>query len=356
MSKTDNPLLRHLDPNYVSAKKNPEFDFSAFFRILANENLTIIEGPFKTASADIEARVLRIPDYSKESKALRILFGCHEVGHFLFTPKSLWHEVVKTKKEFPKGLFSCVNIIEDVRIEKKIRQKFPGIIPEFKKAYKELMDRKFFGNISERSGYINKFNVKSKVGEFAGFEFDGKDLAVYKYLLNTHDIDEVIKKAKFLYIYAKESDEARNAQDDPSDEDGESGEDGEGENGETTFADDIEIEIVDEEESDDGESNQKNQSGKIDKIKVNINKNAKKSSGPAQMIPQHVIDKINQMVENLPDSYFESELGDSDSDKILETNMQSKIDMTATTPKISAKFSRKMEKVAKFIITPVMSN
>lgn len=338
---TENPLLKFLN---ADPKKSPEKtnDMFTFFRLMAEENITIIEGPYRTASADVENRVMRIPDFSRESNALRILFGAHEVGHFRWTPKELLHEVI-SNSDLPKGLFPCVNIIEDIRIEKRIRQRFPGLIKEFKAAYKELMDRKFFGPVDEKSGFINKVNVKSKAGEDAGFEFDGKDLAVYKYLLNTHNEDEVIKKAKFLYIYAKESDELNNAQDESGEGDGDGNGDG---SGEVTFADDLEIEIDDSEDEADGDSDGKGFSGgHISKIKISKNKKPGKGN---MNIPQNIIDKINEKINSLPDSYFGETLKDSDSNEKLESNMDSLKNMGYREPSTLAKTSTTMTKVKKY--------
>lgn len=337
---TENPLLKFLntDPKAPIEKKN---DMHTFFRLMAEENITIIEGPYKTASADIENRVMRIPDYSNESSALRVLFGAHEVGHFRWTPKELLHEIVENS-ELPKGLFPCVNIIEDIRIEKKIRQKFPGLIKEFKTAYQELLTRNFFGNVGEKSGFINKVNVKSKTGADAGFEFDGKDLAVYKYLLNTHEADEVIKKAKFLYIYAKESDELNNAKDEQEG----SGEPGDGSgDDELTFDDDLEIEFSDE----DGDSSTSGKSvpsgGKISKIKISKSKNPGKSG---QSLPADIVKKINDKINSLPDSYFEDVLKDSNSNETLDKNMDSLKNLSYKEPATLSKSSLTMQKVKRF--------
>ena len=44
----------------------------------------------------------------------------HEVGHALFTPNDNWIERVKVPPQF-------VNVVEDARIEKMMKKKYPGL-------------------------------------------------------------------------------------------------------------------------------------------------------------------------------------------------------------------------------------
>ena len=62
----------------------------------------------------------------------------------------------------PKGF---LNVTEDVRIEKKMKRKYPGLPKTFYRGYKELAEQDFFGiegtdinkmNIADRGIYISR--------------------------------------------------------------------------------------------------------------------------------------------------------------------------------------------------------
>ena len=59
----------------------------------------------------------------------------HEVGHTLYTPN------VDPPKDIPH---SFINIVEDARIEKKMKHRYPGLAKSFYKGYKELSEEDFF--------------------------------------------------------------------------------------------------------------------------------------------------------------------------------------------------------------------
>ena len=87
----------------------------------------------------------------------------HEVGHALWTPYEGVHSAV-TKNKTLKGY---LNVIEDVRIERNIRNKYQGLRRSFFTAYNELMEMDFFGvkgrNLQELS-LIDKINLITKCG------------------------------------------------------------------------------------------------------------------------------------------------------------------------------------------------
>lgn len=181
------------------------YDLSTFFRLLAEENITIIEGDFETASVDLESRTMRIPAFSALSENVRILFGAHEAGHFRYTPISLQHEFIENRSKYPKNFFPFINLIEDIRIEKKVKNRFPGLVSKIEKGYLELLENGFFGEKPfSRMKYFSQVNTKSKLRSAITNEFTGKDLAVYKYLTSIDKPEDVIPFAKFLYLYCKE--------------------------------------------------------------------------------------------------------------------------------------------------------
>ena len=77
-------------------------------------------GNYQTASMDVKNRILRLPIWKEMSGSLYDLMVLHEVGHALYTPEDGWHESASSKGH---GYKSFLNVVEDARIERKIKDK-----------------------------------------------------------------------------------------------------------------------------------------------------------------------------------------------------------------------------------------
>ena len=53
-------------------------------------------------------------------------------------------------------MFSFVNVLEDVRIEKKVQTKYLGSVKVFNRGYKELANNNFFGTKGQDISNLNK--------------------------------------------------------------------------------------------------------------------------------------------------------------------------------------------------------
>jgi hypothetical protein len=95
-------------------------DLSA--RLLATENLSVVRARARTASFDIKSRVLTLPMWKDMTPQIEDMLIGHEVGHALYT----LDQYMEPLKENPK-MMSYMNILEDVRIEKLIKRKYPGL-------------------------------------------------------------------------------------------------------------------------------------------------------------------------------------------------------------------------------------
>ena len=115
---------------------------SLFARALASENIFVnLDSAAPTASFDMESRTLTIPDW-KASQALKDMIIAHEVGHALYTPPEEFMaslDNAKERKLHPQGYKACINSIEDARIERMIKEKFPGCRRDFFEGYKEIL-------------------------------------------------------------------------------------------------------------------------------------------------------------------------------------------------------------------------
>jgi cobalamin biosynthesis protein CobT len=182
---------------------------SILAKLLASENLTVEHGKFNTASFDVKNRVLRLPIWKEMSGNLYDLLVLHEVGHALFTPEEGLHDA----SGYGKGFKSYLNVVEDARIERKIKIKYPGGRRSFIKGYSDLMERDFFGlkkektyNLeSEKLNLIDKINLHYKVGDHMNLTFSDEENVFIDRIDKANTWKEVVKICEDLYEYAKEN-------------------------------------------------------------------------------------------------------------------------------------------------------
>ncbi|MEO2044289.1 MAG: peptidase, partial [Nitrospinaceae bacterium] len=93
-------------------------------KLMAVEDINVENRKVQTASFDLKSRTLVLPIWKDDlSEHVTDLLVGHEVAHALYSPASEWFAVCEERK-VPK---SYVNILEDIRIEKSIKKKFPGL-------------------------------------------------------------------------------------------------------------------------------------------------------------------------------------------------------------------------------------
>jgi hypothetical protein len=174
-------------------------------RLLATEDLIVEHRKVPTASFDIERRVLTLPLWNRASGTVYDLLVGHEVGHALFTPNEDWREKIDVPQQF-------VNVVEDVRIEKMMKKKYPGLSKTFFKGYKELSDDDFFSIKDENLYEMNladRVNLHCKIGNFVAIPFNNEELEILNIIENTQTFDEVLKVAEILYKYCKKEKEEK---------------------------------------------------------------------------------------------------------------------------------------------------
>ena len=110
-------------------------------KLLAMEDIHVRHsGDAQTASFDVKNRVLTLPVWADMTADIIDMLTGHEVGPALYTLPEMWKQAID--EGVHKGI---LNIVEDARIEKKIKRKYPGIVRPFLSGYKELFGRGFFG-------------------------------------------------------------------------------------------------------------------------------------------------------------------------------------------------------------------
>lgn len=181
-------------------------------KLMATENITVVHKAIPTAYFDVKNRVLACPTFKDDiSSELYDLFMGHEVGHALYTPYEGLHSTIKNNRTL-KGY---LNVIEDVRIERKIRDKFAGLRKSFFKAYDELMRKDFFG-IKKRDlqslSLIDKINLITKVGSRVNIKLNDVEQAFLDASYKCETWDDVVQVATAIYEWSKEN-ETRNEDD-----------------------------------------------------------------------------------------------------------------------------------------------
>jgi hypothetical protein len=176
---------------------------SQLAKLMASENLTVQHRKTSTAYFLPKERVLVCPIWQDMAGDLYDLCMGHEVGHALYTPVEGWHNAASNKG---KNYKHFLNIVEDARIEKKIKRKYPGLTRQFTSAYKKLVDRDFFG-IQKRVApltFIDRINIETKIGQYVETEFQNeieKQLLAEVNALETWD--DVVRVTDKIWEYSK---------------------------------------------------------------------------------------------------------------------------------------------------------
>jgi len=169
-------------------------------KLLATENLVVEHRKVSTASFDVLNRVLTLPIWDKASSVVYDLLVGHEVGHALFTPSFDWREMFDGPKDY-------INVIEDARIEKLMKRKYPGLGRSFYNGYKELNDDDFFcleDQDMNSLSLIDRVNLHFKIGSYACVPFKEKEQQFIDMTEKAETFDDVIEICNKLVEYIKE--------------------------------------------------------------------------------------------------------------------------------------------------------
>jgi len=179
-------------------------------KLLAKENLTVEHGNYKTAWFDVKNRVLGLPIWKDHGKDVYDLLVGHEVGHALYTPYEGIHSSNEEIKGCPRDY---INVVEDARIERKIRETYPGLIRTFKTGYRKLFDSGLFGDdIASRTDslkLIDKINLKAKLADLIDIDFNDEEMQLYYETMNTQTFSDVCTVVKKILAYTQEQNEKK---------------------------------------------------------------------------------------------------------------------------------------------------
>ena len=185
-------------------------------KLLATENIQIRHQPSATtAGFDVKNRLLILPVWKGISNYLYDMLVVHEVGHALDTPPEAWAHGIKRivnkhyKQENNAALAAAkdfLNVVEDARIDKRQKRRYPGSKPDYVHGHKELFDRDFFGiknkDVNALS-FIDRANIYYKGGITLNIKFSDQEKKYIERMGNTETFDEVVDLTEEIFDYAK---------------------------------------------------------------------------------------------------------------------------------------------------------
>lgn len=188
---------------------------SLLAKLMAEENIIVEQKAVQTASFNLGSRVLTIPTFKEtvSPEILDVLFS-HEISHARNTPHDDWMDVVRGKLQhlgqtkIPK---SILNVVEDARIEKLIKRKYPGLKPSYIKGYNELIEMGLFGEKVKRDNidsfsFLDKLNLFFKIGHIRNYDYKFNEIEqdFITEIGKLETFNEVIDVSKRLCEYLKE--------------------------------------------------------------------------------------------------------------------------------------------------------
>ena len=173
-------------------------------KLLATENINVEYRKTDTASFNVESRTLILPVWNDMTPDMEDLLIGHEVGHALDTPKEYGDEDLQ---KYGKGFKGFLNVVEDARIERRIKDRYPGLKRSFSKGYSEFASRDFFkvkNKDVNQMLLIDRINLYYKIGPFFNVKFNEQENAFIRKIDKVDSFDDVITICKELYDYCKE--------------------------------------------------------------------------------------------------------------------------------------------------------
>jgi hypothetical protein len=181
---------------------------SIFARALATENLSFsFDSNATTASFDVKNRHLVMPVWDV-SETLQTMLVAHEIAHALWTPYEQSERLFKEAEQEgynPEILHRICNTIEDVRIEKLMKKKYPGTRRDFFLGYREIVEKGLFNLASidwSKTDMISRLNAHFKWGVpgFLTVPLKNQDEAEVATLIDrVETFEEAFALAKAIY-------------------------------------------------------------------------------------------------------------------------------------------------------------
>ena len=287
-------------------------------KLLSQENLDVVfSASANTAYFNTESRVLTLPKSMPEISEGLVL---HEVGHALYTPA-----VVGPKMLRKYG--ALINVLEDARIEKKIKARYPGSINKFKQVYEVYEDKIRYGVVAEMK-LIDRLNLSASSLIDHDYGFSDVEAVFCQRMMNTVTFEDVVQlsddiKKHILDEREKEKDqqpeESPEQNDDEQPDTEEEQESGSSELGDEESDDEEEGESESGDDEEEGESSGQSELGEEEEDEDDeVDTDSDSGGKDSNVSPE------DQDVED--DDEFKSDLQD-----LVDNELQAKIDENCDT-------------------------
>ena len=216
-------------------------------RLLATENISVIQDA-ATSSAyfDLKTRTLCLPVWTNMSNEMYDMLVGHEVGHALFTPNDAggWVDSAKAIaaqhgfagiKSAEQVAQSFLNVVEDARIERLIKERFPGLRRDFFTAYTAFSQRDIFqlkGRNPNTLPLPDRLNLNFKIGFITPIAFTPDEQQFVDRTAAAVTWQEVVSIASDLFAFEMKKNEDEDEKQQGKGKRRERTEDGEGGEGE----------------------------------------------------------------------------------------------------------------------------
>ena len=177
-------------------------------KLLASENITVQHSNASTAYFDTDKRILMLPMWKNMSKTLYHMLTLHEVGHALYTDPVAWKAAIL---DTPK-IKNILNVLEDARIERLVKDKYPGSRYDFRVGYKQLFDQNFFGLADKKVSALSlgdRINVHYKLGDHIAVPFSEVEQSIIAEIDALSTFNDVVTLAKRLLDNASKDNKAQ---------------------------------------------------------------------------------------------------------------------------------------------------
>jgi hypothetical protein len=190
---------------------------SQLAKLLATENITMrhVSGS-PTAYFDVKARTLILPVWENVSEDLYDMLVVHEVGHALDTDATKWIDAIdaisakaygETVTEKQKSLVKdFLNVVEDARIDKRQKRRYPGSRRNYVNGFRELHERDFFGIDNQDVNslqFIDRANIYFKGGVGMDIKFSETEKQYIARMERVEKFEEVEKLTAEIFNYAR---------------------------------------------------------------------------------------------------------------------------------------------------------
>ena len=175
---------------------------STLAKLLATENISVEYRKVQTASFDIVNRRLTLPIMNDTTPEMTDLLVGHEVGHALDTPQSY----VASAKAGGSAFSTFLNVVEDARIERRMKDRYPGLRKPMAIAYRQFTERDFFGIKGQDVNafmLIDRINLHFKLGAIAGIKFNAEEMAYVNEVEKADSFEQVKDITERLYAFCK---------------------------------------------------------------------------------------------------------------------------------------------------------